>query len=384
VGSGSGTGNQQQLQSQPQTFRPSQIDIGFNQNIPSFKPQQQHFDPEPNQIQGRQVDQPIENQQQQILNYRAPQLGGGQKNENSDEDKFVYVYDDEDYDEGEDEFVDKPQQQINSNRVTTPNPSLRPTASPLVRFPNNNNNPSPQSPIAKPLIQSTTTPIPISNQNNDFFSNNNNNYYNQPQHQQQQQSIRENPFQFQFPQSPRFAPTITPTPNVEIVPSSERKPPPDQSNAIQPALKPSRVINDDRFRRPQTQNNFQQPQLQQQYFHFGNQQNQNQQRPFNQIVEEEEEEEEKTYEHDPEIIQKLNGPFSNYPEPRPETKLRPVNTLVPKNRVPQEDIVLPPNFYHDNSNRFPSNNNNNQNGNNEVKQQNQNHNRGDITRQIFR
>ncbi|XP_035710074.1 titin isoform X2 [Folsomia candida] len=410
TGNGNNNINNNILQGQPQTFRPSQIDVGFSRHQhdndirddlqTNYRAALQYEHPEPNQLQGRQVPQAQaqtqnfgqNHQSKQILNYRAPGLESqnqvqnnnnqdnnnqqNQQNNNggSSEEPFIYVYDDEDYDEGEDEFVDKPQQQINTNRVTTPAPRSQ------VIFPNNNQQ---QLPSAKPLIQTTPTPTPISHhhhqqQQPDLYSS----QVHQPQSQ------RPDPFAHfnQFP--PKFTPTITPTPNVEIVPSSERKPPPDQSNAVTPITKATnRFVNDDRFRRPQTttsQNNYQQPQIQQQYFTQNNNNQQTQRQPaFNQVVNLEEEEEQ-VYEQDPEIIQKLNG-FPNYEEPSPENKLRPVNTLVPKNRVPLEEFVLPPNFpFHEDIpvTRVPLRSTTETSNNNEVNSQHSN--RGDITRQNYR
>ncbi|ODM98843.1 hypothetical protein Ocin01_07835, partial [Orchesella cincta] len=391
-------------------FRPSQIDISLHgavQPTPS---------PSPTPIVSQQHQQQITEKKNNIPNTRTSGSHDSRTrvpvklSKEQQQDPFVYVYDDVDYEEGEDDFSigrqRAPQNQINNNRIT---PSTTTTTAPLrSREPTIVPSSTPYSPLLQQqyhhtpnIYSTTTTKQPTTTQNSLFYSPQKDDYH----------SARD-----VFRDHGIIRPPVTPRPNVEIVPSSERKPPPDQSNAIAPSLTriasghrdynrvPQQVpvINDDhRFRRP-TQSTTTtstasppppqqiQPQFQREnIFHHQQQQQYQQQqppqgrqvpqsppqsvvpyfpagldrRPFETNNNERPSEDQRQRNHFDQVVNLLQEeeeefPQNNFLPSGPSnieqsfnnpSKLRPVNTLIPKNRIPKEDILLPPNFPYLNS-----------------------------------
>lgn len=398
---------EQQSSSTRDQFRPSQIDISLHNNQVLSTP----IPSSPSQFP----------QQHQIPSSLAPErknLGSTTRtrtpvklSKNHQQDPFAYIYDEVDYDEGEDSDFTlgggrAPQGQINSNRITpststttvaplrSREPTIVTTSTPFPTLHNQQQQPQYLHQNHQALYStSTTTKQPTTTQNNIYYN---------PQKDDFRDPFRDS--------QGIIRPPVTPRPNVEINPSSERKPPPDQSNAIVPAL--SRLRNEgrdynrgppqqshnqiplinDNFRRPvvpQTTSTTTfapppqtslAPQYQREsiyniqpqgrqvnptpsptpvpYFPAGldrrpfetqneiptqyqnpvrNSQTQNH---FDQVVNILQEEEEQYR------SQNNNNPAENQLDQGFHTpsKLRPVNTLVPKNRIPKEDILLPPNF----------------------------------------
>lgn len=375
---------EQQSSSSRDQFRPSQIDISLQNNqvqstssplslaypAPTNTPEKKSF------------------LQASTSGTRAPV-----KLKKNQQDPFVYVYDEVDYDEGEDDFNlggrRTPQHQINHNRIT-PATSTTTTAPLRSREPQLVVSPTPyrahhlqqpqyhHQPQQALYSTSTTTKQPSTTQNSLFYS---------PQKDD-----------FRDPAG-IIRPPVTPRPNVEIVPSSERKPPPDQSNAIAPVLtrisnSPSRdygrpvvpqpqvPLISDHLRRPALTTttttsapptiphfqrdsilpNYHPPQgrqvtpsqpvspipyfpagLDRRPFEANNEippSGQTRNNHFNQVVNLLQEEEEELPQTNAVGQALIDQGFSN------PSKLRPVNTIIPKNRIPTEDIILPPNFHY--------------------------------------
>ncbi|CAL8076178.1 unnamed protein product [Orchesella dallaii] len=391
-------------------FRPSQIDISLHGNTVQATPS-----PSPTPLISQQHQQQINHspEKQNIPNTRTSGSHDSRTrvsaklSKEQQQDPFVYVYDDVDYEEGEEDFSigrqRAPQNQINNNRIT---PSTTTTTAPLrSREPTIVPSSTPFSPLHQQqyhhtpqLYSTTTTKQPSTTQNSLFYSQQKDEYHNARDVFRDHGIIR---------------PPVTPRPNVEINPSSERKPPPDQSNAIAPALTrhnsglrdynnraPQQVpvISDEpRFRRPTqstTTTTTEQPpppqQIAPQYqreniFHHQQQQqhppqarqvppsapqsqvpyfpagldrrpfetnnerqveSQRQRNHFDQVVNLLQEEEEEFPQNNAVVPSGPSNFEHSYNNP---SRLRPVNTLIPKNRIPKEDIILPPNFPYLNS-----------------------------------